>query len=177
MKTASKLKTMLLLAASAGFFAAAAPASATIAIGDSLEIQYLYPTVGSVYQTNTTTFTGPGTTLPVIYTGNATFSSTNVLINAPASYNPADFNGLEISDLTNPAAFAGWGVLPDSTQTSGFSYSQDVSGNIFVNWQGASITGTIDLGAVGAPAPIPGAGLASLAAMAIGAFRARKRRA
>jgi hypothetical protein len=31
--------------------------------------------------------------------------------------------------------------------------------------------------AVGAPAPIPGAGLASLAAMAIGAFRARKRRA
>jgi hypothetical protein len=36
---------------------------------------------------------------------------------------------------------------------------------------------TINEAFVGAPAPIPGAGLASLAAMAIGAFRARKRRA
>jgi hypothetical protein len=127
----------------------ATAAQAAIAVGDTIDITYLYPDTSSVYQDNSTTFTGAGTTLPIIYTGTASFDADSITLtqNNNWAYNPASFNGVKLTDLTNPNAFNGWGVLPSTTMT-GFSESSS-GGSLYVNWQGVNtFTGaTVVLGA------------------------------
>jgi hypothetical protein len=110
------MKLMRILGAAvlaATFGVTAMPAKAAIALGDTLQIQYFYPDSSSVYQSNSTAFTGPGATLPIIYTGTAFFDVSQVLLtqNNTYTYFSASFSGIQISDLTNPNAFDGWTVL------------------------------------------------------------------
>ena len=133
-------------AAIAALAVATGTANATIAIGDTIELTYLFPDTSTVFQTNTTTFTGAGTTLPIIYTGTAFFDANQIqLVQQYSSYyTSAAFNGVMISDLTNPGAFAGWGVIPTTTTAPITEFMQ--GGSIFVNWESAPTTGVVTLG-------------------------------
>jgi len=156
----------------------ASPVSAQIALGDTLQIQYLFPDAGSVIETDSTTFTGAGTILPIIYTGTATFDSNLITLvqNSDWSYNPATFSGVRITDLSNLSAFNGWSVLPATTMT-GFSFSMD-SGSIFVNWQGVQ-TFTGATVAIGGSVPEPASWAMMLGGFGLvgGAMRSRRRQA
>ena len=162
------MKLKIALAATA-LALVSAPAFAAISLGDTLQIQYLFPTIGSVVQTNSTLFTGPGTTLPIIYTGTATFTANMVtLTDNPAfgSYNPASFSGVKITDLTNAGAFSGWAVLPGATH--GYDSFALSGGSLYVNWQGQPVGGSMSIGG-GVPEPatwalmLGGFGLAGVA--------------
>jgi len=156
----------------------ASPASAQIALGDTLQLQYLFPDTSTVYDTQTTVFTGAGTTLPVIYTGTATFDSNLVSIvqNSGWSYTGAAFNGVRITDLSNLSAFNGWNLLPSTTMT-GFSFSSS-GGSLFVNWQGVqTFTGAkVDIGGA-VPEPASWAMMLGGFGLVGGAMRSRRRQA
>jgi PEP-CTERM motif len=126
--------------------AATAPANATIALGDDIQLNYLFPDTSSVYQTNSTTFTGDGTSLPIIYTGTAYFNTDliDLVQNFSSYYDSASFNGVEITDVTNPSAFADWVVLPGTTTAPITEYQS--GGSIYVNWEGAPTTGVVLIG-------------------------------
>jgi hypothetical protein len=151
--------------------ALAGSASAAVSLGDTLQINYLFPTVSDLYTSHTTTFTGAGTSLdidPGIIVGTATFDANSVFLSQSfgCCYSSAAFNGIEITDLTNPNAFAGWTVQPGATFV-GFTEYQS-GGSIFVNWQGANVQGDILIGG-GVPEPatwalmLGGFGLAGVA--------------
>jgi hypothetical protein len=166
---------LVLAAAAAAALGAASPASATIKMGDNLQIQYFEPDKNTVVETDTVTFAGPGTTLPFYYAYNTAAFDYNLitLTYGAFGYPSGSFVGIEISDLSNSQAFAGWTVQSGAAPTP-FTESQS-GGVISINWSGAS-------GAVGdrlaiAPGPVPGAGLAGLAALALAGLHARKRRA
>ena len=153
-----------------GGLAMAGSANAAISIGDTLQINYLYPTTGDLFTQHTTTFTAPGDSLPIdpgLIVGSATFTTNSVFLSQsyPASYTNAPFNGVEISDLTHPGAFAGWTVQPGATMV-GFTESQS-GGSIYVNWQGALVQGDILIAGVPEPATwalmLGGFGLAGVA--------------
>jgi len=171
-------KLLLAGTALASILTLAAPASAQIALGDMLQIQYLFPDTSSVYQTDTTAFTGAGTTLPIIYTGTATFDSNLVTLvqNGDWSYNPASFSGVKITDLSNLSAFNGWDVLPSTTMT-GFSFSNS-GGSLFVNWQNVQ-TFTGATVAIGGSVPEPASWALMLGGFGLvgGALRSRRRQA
>jgi hypothetical protein len=156
----------------------ASNASASIVSGDTLDLTYLFPDTSTVYQDNTTTYTGPGTALPVIYTGSATFDADQVVIsqNDTYSYTPGSFNGVEITDTTNTNAFADWTVL-SSNDWSGFTEYQS-GGSIFVNWQSTSVNSdsTITIGAT----PLPSTWtmlIAGFAGLGFFAYRGSKKNA
>jgi hypothetical protein len=168
--------TIVAAAMAAAVSLGGATAQAAIAIGDTIDITYHFPDSSTVYQDNQTTFAGDGTTLPIIYTGTATFDSNLITLtqNAGWSYTPAAFNGVQLSDLTNPGAFAGWGVRPSSTMT-GFSESAS-GGSLYVNWEGVTTFdgATVVLGP-GVPEPATWA-MMLLGVGAIGAVARRQRR-
>jgi len=174
------LKAYLVLGAAAAALSlgAISPASATINLGDNLQIQYLYPDVSTVYETDSTTFAGPGTTLS-IYNNEVTATfDPNQIILTQNSFGQWDnspgvtFNGVAISDLTNPGAFTGWTAQPGGEPTPFTEYLS--GGSIYVNWQGAYSYSGAQI--VLAPGPVPGAGLAGLAALGLAGLHARKRR-
>lgn len=154
----------------------ASPASAQIALGDTLQLEYLFADTSSVLDSQSTLFTGSGTTLPVIYTGTATFDSNLISIvqNSDWSYTGAAFNGVRITDLSNLSAFNGWGVLPSTTMT-GFSFSA-AGGSLYVNWQGVqTFTGaTVNLGGA-VPEPASWAMMLAGFGLVGGAMRSRRR--
>ena len=126
-------------------------ASAAISIGDTLTIDYLFPDVSNVAQTDTTTFTGAGTTLPIIYTGTATFSADTIVItqNGDWTYTTASFNGVRISDST-AGALDGFGVLAAGTTWTGFTEYQS-GGSIYINWTASSVDATSQITLTGVP--------------------------
>jgi hypothetical protein len=175
------LKACLVLAAAAAAssLGAVSPASATINVGDALQIIYYYPDLSTPYETDSTTFTGPGTTLPILSNQvTAAFDPNQITLtqNAFGQYDNSagvTFNGLVISDLTNPGAFTGWTAQPGGEPTPFTEYLS--GGSIYVNWTGAYSYSGAQI--VLAPGPVPGAGLASLAALALAGLYARMRRA
>ena len=171
-------KLLLAGTALASIVMLAAPASAQIALGDTLQLEYLFPDTSSVLDTQSTLFTGAGTTLPVIYTGTATFDSNLITIvqNDNWNYTGAAFNGVRITDLSNLSAFNGWGVLPSTTMT-GFSFSTG-GGSLYVNWQGVT-TFTGATVALGGAVPEPASWALMLGGFGLvgGAMRSRRRQA
>ena len=106
------LKAYFVLAAASAALSlgAISPASATINVGDILQIQYFNPDLSTLVDAASTTFTGPGTELNIYFdTVTATFDPNQITLtqNWFGGYTPATFNGFEISDLTNSQAFAG----------------------------------------------------------------------
>jgi hypothetical protein len=166
--------TILAAGVAAAIGLGGATAQAAIAIGDTVDITYLFPDTSTVYQDNTAAFTN-GVSLPIIYTGTAQFFTNRITLtqNNSWSYTPASFNGVRLTDLSNPNAFDGWFVKPSTTMT-GFSESAS-GGSLFVNWQGVNtFTGaTVVLGSVPEPATWA---MMLLGVGAIGAVARRQRR-
>ena len=167
------LNAYLVLAAAAAALGAASPASATINVGDNLQIQYYEPDLSTVVETDNVTFSGPGTTL-FAYSIYASFDPNRVTLEqAYYGYPSGAFVGFVISDLTNPLALANWTVQPGGAPTPVNAYES--GGSLYVNWQG--VGNAVGDQLVIAPGPVPGAGLAGLAALALAGLQARKRRA
>ena len=170
------LNAYLVIAAAATALGAASPASATIRLNDVLEIDY-YDSNQSLtmpVETDTVQFLGPGTTL-FAYSIYATFDPNRVTLEQAAyGYTSGDFVGFVISDTTHPSALARWTVQPGGAPTP--VNSGEIGDLLYVNWQGvANAVG--DQLVFSAPGPVPGPGLAGLAALALAGLHARKRRA
>lgn len=173
-----KMKLLLAATALASVAMFASPVSAQIALGDTIQLDYLFSDASSVYQTSSTTFTGAGTTLPIIYTGTATFDSNLITLvqNDAWSYTGAPFNGVRITDLSNSSAFSGWNVLPSTTMT-GFSFGTS-GGSLLVNWQGVQTFAGATV-AIGGAVPEPTSWAMMLGGFGLvgGAMRSRRRQA
>jgi len=148
-----KSKVAYAVAAAAMTALCVSTASASTIGGDTIQLDYLYPNTSTVYQTNSVTVPG---TAPIIYTGTATFSSDLILLNSTCttcgSYVASAFNGVEITDQTNPLALSSWSV--DATLTTMVGFSEYISGgSIFVNWEGATFPAQVALSTSATPLP------------------------
>ncbi len=125
---------------------------AAISVGDSIQVQYLFPNASNVIQTDSTTFTGSGDTLPIGPGYGTIFLGANSVLfdgTCCSSYAGASFNGVELTDLTNGGAFAGWTLQPGAT----FSplVESMSGGSIFMNWQSSSDIGQATVAGVPEP--------------------------
>ncbi len=113
---------------------------AAIAVGDTLQVSYLYPTVSDVYTgPYFTTYLTPGQTTEVVgaYSSATFYANEVVLVAEGYGYADTSFNGIEVTDLTNTSAFSGWGVVP-LTNFAGYSEYID-DGSIFVSFAGGGV--------------------------------------
>jgi hypothetical protein len=170
------LKTALIGLALA---ASALPAqAATISIGDTLQIEDVWNSGSGLEISNATStvFTGNGTSLSMAQ-GPVTFNQNSVSFtqNASWTWSSAILNGIEITDVTNPNAFAGWTVQQPSPSWP-FTVSES-GGSIVMNLEGAQTTlgDTLTVG-LAAPAPAPGMGLAGLAMLILAGAAVKSRR-
>ncbi|HEY0436669.1 MAG TPA: PEP-CTERM sorting domain-containing protein [Phenylobacterium sp.] len=168
---AMNFKQVLVAAAMLATSAAlAGPAAAALTIGDVLDLQYLFPDLGSTYEdSGSFVYTGAGQSLTIqngittifLTDNQVTFSETPGC-GPGCSESNADWNGPMLFDLTNGNAFSGWTVLSDTVGISGSVLTGD---HIGVNWQNSVVQGATVVGS-GAPEPatwamlVLGAGLA-----------------
>lgn len=136
------------LLASAIAIGLAAPASAAISIGDTLKIEYNYPTLVSVYATSGTfTYTGAGQTVvsagitAVILGNNSVIFSNNQGLDGN-DFLSSSYNGPVLTNLTNGSAFSGWTVTSftqpyTSALLSGSAIGINIAGQTY---NGGSVT-------------------------------------
>jgi hypothetical protein len=95
------------------------PAVAALTVGDLLEAEYQYPTLGADYSgPDTLEYTGPGQVVNITATAtnvDVTLFDSVVVFTDPgcvfACYvTDSAFNGPVLYDLSNPSAFVDWGV-------------------------------------------------------------------
>ncbi len=132
----------------------ASAASASSIGGDSIDLTYLFPDTSTVFASYSTTVPGS-----IDYTaGTATFSADLITLNNDLLpdyvFSPGVFNGVEITDVTNPSALSTWAVDPALTTMVGFS-EYISGGSIFVNWQNLPIAGQVALSNTPLPAALP----------------------
>jgi hypothetical protein len=120
---------------------AATPASAQGLVGQSVELQYLYPTTGNVYENDgVQTVTPSGVTFNSfgeVFTtvGPSTIDLTTSVNNA---FTGTDFNGVEISEIGgSPNIITGVSIDPSSTEP-GFDLSRVTfdGTDVYLNLQG-----------------------------------------
>jgi hypothetical protein len=129
------MKSIGFAAALSLVFAGVSPALATINLGDTVTLTYFFPDTTTNVGAPSSGLFSPALTLTVNFS-DAVFDSNSVQVFQTASgYTAGSFNGVEITDATNSAAFAGWTVKPDATIVD-FT-EQQIGGSIFVNWQGS----------------------------------------
>lgn len=139
-------------------------------LGDTVEVQYLYPDQGSVYFDSGTQVVGPSGALYTNLAGGGYFtlnvgpSNINAFAFQFSSYwTPTSFNGFSVTDLSNPLPNF---TVDGATNMAGLTNANlSVSGNtLFVNWQGLPFdSGTnvqLDVSAVPLPAALPLFGIA-----------------
>ena len=166
-------------------FVATKSANAGI-LGDTVQIQYLYPDSATPYGWSSTgVVTAGGLTLDLFSLVDVTVFSDNVQMTGvsdpAATFLSATFNGVSVTDLTNPSAFSGFSV-DAATTIAAFDIS-DVSlsgGALFINYQGL-VTPYGSLAQVdfttGQQTPEPATGmLLGLVALAYGSRRYLKSR-
>jgi hypothetical protein len=132
-----------LLAAFLFLFAASSFASASI-IGDTVDIQYLYPNINTQFGLSASgVVTGAGVSLDLFGLQLVTVYADHVDITAITTSNflSASFNGVSVQDLTNPLAFASASADPASTDP-GFDNTRVsiVGGLLYINMQSISTT-------------------------------------
>jgi hypothetical protein len=170
-----KLKTILACATvAASLTTFLHPASAAIAVGDSLQLAACYPDLISCNGVGSTTFKGAGTLLDLFPidsgagspdVGTVSFYTNRVVITQTDSsyyYWGEDgqgnlaLNGYLISDFTSPDAFAGWTTQPGSTPAGhyGDSTSGIFGANLLVDFDYTVASGVYTMGPGGA-APEP----------------------
>lgn len=152
-----KLNLMALGAVTLSALAATtAPAGATINVGDTLDVQYIY---GGVYDDlGNFAYTGPGQsvgsagiTTVFLSGGEVAFANDQSGLDGVTFSGVEPFNGPVLTDLTNGSAFAGWNV---TSATAGYTSAYLTSGAIGVNWSGQLYNGgEVVIGASGVPEP------------------------
>jgi hypothetical protein len=165
-----KLKHSLVAGAMLMAAALAGPASAALTLGDILQIQYNFSTLGAVVEDNGPfAYTGSGQTVLTQFGESSVILGDNQVTFAEVpgcgdgcTQAGGDFNGPILLDLTNAHAFDGWTVFSD---TVGITSFVNTGGSLGVNWQNVPVQGEVVVGA-GVPEPatwalmVLGAGLA-----------------
>jgi len=132
-----------LLAAFLFLLAASSFASASI-IGDTVDIQYLYPNITTQFGLSASgVVTGAGISLNLFSLQLVTVYGDHVDITAITTsfFQSASFNGVSVQDLTNPLAFASASADAASTDV-GFDNTRVsiVGGLLYINMQSISTT-------------------------------------
>jgi hypothetical protein len=140
-----KMKWLMAGAASA-FMAVVATASfahagSTLAVGDTLDVQYNFPGYGDVYSdSGDFTYTGAGQSISTQSGLTTVILSDDQIVFSDAGcadgceQTPSGWNGPVVFDLSNGSAFDGWKVLSDTVGITSSVLGGGVAG---VNWQGA----------------------------------------
>jgi hypothetical protein len=171
----TKIKGLRIFAALAllSSASAASATTTTLTIGDSLTLQYWFPSQLTVVETQTFTYTGAGQIVPFQLEQDSNFaqsqlvllSNTQIAFQAigcsfgPCIQNPTPtgWNGPVLFDNTNGNAFSDWVVISDTLGQPGLGISGRVDvmgitsllvapGEIGVNWQGVPLQGEVVLG-------------------------------
>jgi hypothetical protein len=164
-----------------GFAALAVLSSASVAsatttaltVGDSLTLQYWFPSQLTVVETQTFTYTGAGQIVPFQLEQDSNFaqSALDILSNTQIAFReigcsfgpciqnptPTGWNGPVLFDNTNGIAFSDWVVISDTLGQPGLGIPGRVDvmgitsllvapGQIGVNWQGVPLQGEVILG-------------------------------
>jgi hypothetical protein len=124
----------------------AAPANPLSILGDTVEIQYRYPNMNTLYGiTSTGVVSSEGVRMNLFENQEVVVLPNSVVMidlkPSGTSFQGADFNGVSIRDVTNPYAF-GAVVIGVDTNIAGFSLSSvsvNSDGLLFVNYEGLEI--------------------------------------
>ena len=142
-----------LLAAALGalvLLPATANASSSLTVGDSLTLEYWFPSSGNVVESTTFTYIGAGqtvltqggiTTLEILSDNSIAFQESPGC-GSGCLQTPADWNGPALIDNSNSSAFTGWHIYSD---TVGITSSSIGGGVAAVNWQNALVQGEVVL--------------------------------
>ena len=153
------LKFLSSIGLSVAITVAAGPASATtlLTVGDTLDVQYLFPDLGSIIQdSGDFTYTGPGQTISTqfgftaVVLSNSEIAFQDTGCSTGCQQNPSSWNGPAVFDLSNGSAFNGWVVTFDG---GGITGSILGGGEAAVNWQGAFPDGGEVIVSTGIPEP------------------------
>ncbi len=124
---------------------ALAPNVAAIAgtiAGDTVDIEYLFPTSSSLFGLGTTgVVTSSGVGLNLFDNQEVTVFPDHVdmtgIKNPDSNFQPATFNGVSVTDLTHPGAFTSASADPASTVVSFGNSNVSIQGGVlFINYQG-----------------------------------------
>ena len=143
--TGMKLRFFYAAAVLVAIAASPAAAHAEIVIGDTLDVQYTYPNIGTV-NSDPGNFTYTGAGQSVFSAGITTvFLSDNQVVFANDNggligqpFSSSSFNGPILYDLTNGSAFAGWGV---TSATQPYTSAYLTNSGIGVNFEGQIYNG------------------------------------
>ncbi len=152
----------LLAATAIATAAIAAQASATVLLGNSVGIQYIFPDIVSVYQDLGSNLVG--TDGPTAFPGYFNFSFTDTTATTSdfqfsSSWTATDFNGFHLYDVNGTIAPITSVSINAVTNMVGLDASRITfdANNIYVNWNGLSFDGgtvvTLDINAAGVPEP------------------------
>ena len=146
MRTVTQLASCAVLVAAIAGPLPAAGSTTDLTIGDTLELEYAYPNVTTIFDTTGTfTYTGPGQTalinsgiteLDILSNNQIEFLECGV-DNGDCSQTAASYNGPLLIDLTNSNAFSDWGI--QSSNANGIVSLFLASGEIGVNWQDVGV--------------------------------------
>ncbi len=146
--------------------------------GDTVDIEYLYPTSSTLFGLGTTgvvtssglTLNVQGTTLWTVFPDHVDMNS---IYPAGAAFLSAAFNGVSVTDLTHPGAFTSASADPASTVVGVTNSNVSIqSGVLFINYQGLEAPfgslARVDFSAATVPEPstllLLGSALAALVA-------------
>jgi len=144
----------------------------TLTVGDSLTLEYWFPSQHALFETQTFTYTGPGQTVPFQFQsgGLNPQSALDILSNTQIAFReigcsfgqcienptPTGWNGPVLFDTTNGNAFSDWVVISDTLGSPplgapdpsvvGITSLLVVPGEIGVNWQHVVVEGEVTLG-------------------------------
>ena len=172
MKT--KIKGLRIFAALAllSSASAASATTTTLTVGDSLTLQYWFPSQLTVVETQTFTYTGAGQIVPFQLEQDSNFAQSQLVLlsNTQIAFQeigcsfgqciqnptPTGWNGPVLFDNSNGNAFSDWGVISDTLGSPplgapdpsvvGITSLLVAPGEIGVNWQHVVLEGEVILG-------------------------------
>jgi hypothetical protein len=149
------MKSLMLSVALVGAMMTASSANAALTVGDSIVVQYLAPDASSPFGAPVvTTYTGAGQ----IVISSTNFARVTLFDNSAVFtplwpfFQPASFNGLALTNVTNAKAFSGWSLTDGQAGISGSILSNN---RIGASWAGRFLANTAPATFTGPPPVTP----------------------